>query len=111
MDISQVESLKELMEKVRESEAALPPYPVIEDLPPLPGLDAFETDMMFVRLLEQVGLRLGIELDGLGGIATSEELLRKITNGDVANMLRAEFQRLGVKRADRRLSQSCCYFS
>ncbi|WP_332852425.1 hypothetical protein [Duganella sp. S19_KUP01_CR8] len=96
MNIAALESFKELMAKVRESEASLPSAPVVGELPPLAGLSAFETEMMFVRLLEQVGMRLDVELDCLDGVPTRDELLSKITNAEVASMLREEFRRLGL---------------
>lgn len=104
MDIAARESFKELMAKIKESEASLSPSPAFSELPLIPGLSAFETDMMFIRLLEQVAWRLGIEFDCLGGVAARDELLSKITNDEVASMLREEFRRLGAN--DRRLQES-----
>ena len=104
MDTSSTAQLEELIEKARRSAESLPEDVSVGKLPPVAGLNAAETDMLFIRLLEQVAIRLGIELDCLDGVPTTGELLGKVTNQEVARLLREEFLRSSP--SDRKLQKS-----
>ncbi|MYN18919.1 hypothetical protein GTP81_19400 [Rugamonas sp. FT107W] len=104
MDTSSIGQLEEFLERARRSAELLPDDVSGSKLPPIAGLTAVETDMLFIRLLEQVAIRLGIELDCLDGVATSGELLGKVTNQEVASLLRDEF--LKSTPNDRELQES-----
>jgi hypothetical protein len=90
------------------SEAALPPDGMLNDWGPAPaiaGLTAAESELLVIRMLERLASQFGVVFDDedlpeLAGLPRADELLSKVSNRHIADLLRAQCSLL--KQPDQR---------
>lgn len=109
MDISATEPLmrqqgvsEDFIAKLREAAAKIPAGGLLRwgATPVISGLNAAESELLLIRMLERLAERLEAKLDDhdvpeLMGMPSIDELLAKISNPQVAGILRNACTRLG----------------